>query len=108
MRVAQGEMPGRLEIDPRTSVYVVAAAEGYPGHYEKGKPIADRGSDSEDAWLFYSGVTKSGDHLKTAGGRVFGACGIASGLGLARNLAYGRLEQVTFEGRFFRTDIGTF
>ena len=107
-QVAKGEAPERIEIDPRATVYVVATAEGYPGNYRKGMPIADAGRDDAEAWLFFSGVSFADNCLKANGGRVLGACGIASQLGLARNLAYRRLEKVTFDGRFFRKDIGNF
>ena len=104
--VARGEAPDHLEFDEAYSVYVVAAAEGYPGPYEKGKPITDSGEDSEQAWLFYSGVNQGVTSLVTAGGRVLGACGRGKTQEEARQFAYQRLEKVTFSGRFFRKDIG--
>lgn len=106
LAVANGAAPEKLDVDPRTTIYVVAAAEGYPGNYRKGMEITDRGHDSADSWLFFSGVSFSDNRLKANGGRVLGSCGIASEKGLARDLAYRRLQEVTFEGRFFRTDIG--
>ncbi len=107
-QLASGEAPETIDIDARATVYVVAAAEGYPGSYRKGMEISDDGHDGAEAWLFFSGVSFSEKRLKANGGRVLGACGIASQMKLARNLAYRRLEKVTFDGRFFRKDIGNF
>lgn len=104
--VAQGNAPDRLDFDEAHSVYVVAASEGYPGSYQKGLPITDSGEDSEQAWLFYSGVSQGPKALLTAGGRVLGACGRGRSREEARQFAYQRLEKVTFAGRFFRKDIG--
>ncbi len=104
--VARGDAPPSIAFDPMHTVYVVAASQGYPGHFEKGKEITDSGTDSEEAWLFYSGASKKGETLITSGGRVLGACGRGKDRAQARLFAYQRLEKVTFEGRFFRTDVG--
>ena len=50
-----------LEWDPRPSICVVMASEGYPASYEKGRPISGLGSaaELEDVKVFHAGT-----HLK--------------------------------------------
>jgi phosphoribosylamine--glycine ligase len=44
--------------------------------------------------------------LVTSGGRVLGVCASAETLEAALALAYERTEKITFEGAFYRHDIG--
>ena len=56
---------------------VVAASEGYPGALRLGDPITDTGRPESQGMVFYAGVTRGvTGQLQTAGGRVFGQCGV--------------------------------
>lgn len=58
-----------LEIDNRFAVTVMIVSGGYPGTYEKGKPIHGLDKVSESI-LFHSGTTLTEKGICTSGGRV--------------------------------------
>lgn len=89
-----------------TSVYVVAAAEGYPGHVRKGDIIEGLDSIPEETPIFYSGVQKDGDHFVTGGGRVLGLGAVSDTAADARSVVYGALENIRWKGMHYRKDIG--
>ena len=90
-------------------VCVCMCSGGYPGSYEKGKPITgiDTAEDDKDVKVFHAGtaVAKNGD-LVTAGGRVLNVCAMGKTLQEARDKANAACDKITFEGAFFRRDIG--
>jgi phosphoribosylamine--glycine ligase len=94
--------------DPRPSLGVVVAAQGYPGPPRKGDVIsgldADFGGDVE---VFQAG-TKPGPDGKTltAGGRVLCVCALGDRLSQARDRAYAAVDRIHFDGAFHRRDIG--
>ncbi len=88
---------------PSPAVCVIMASGGYPGGYEKGKPIT--GLDSVDATVFHAGTKREGDRYLTNGGRVLGVTALAATLGAARERAYADVKKIHFEGAHYRTDI---
>ena len=58
-----------LEIDDRCAVTVMMVSGGYPGAYEKGKPIEGL-NDIEDSLVFHAGTKSVGEKIVTSGGRV--------------------------------------
>ena len=97
-----------IDFDDRTACCVVICAEGYPGPYEKGKPIT--GVDdaaADDVVVFHAGtcVNHTGA-LVTAGGRVLSVTALADDLPTARARANDAAKKIQFDGAFFRTDIG--
>ncbi len=90
----------------RQCVVVVGAADGYPGHYTKGKAIELPQVTEPDRWIIHAGTSRSEDGLVTSGGRVLGAVGLGNDLTTAREAAYGLLENAHFEGLTYRRDIG--
>jgi len=93
----------RLKWSKDTFICVVLASEGYPGSYPKGRTI--NGLDTCDL-VFHSGTKLEDDTLKTSGGRVLGVIGSGGNIKEARASVYGQLENVSFEGMQYRTDIG--
>ncbi|NPV02526.1 MAG: phosphoribosylamine--glycine ligase [Brevinematales bacterium] len=86
---------------------VVAAAEGYPGKYRKGDPIAGDLSDEPDCQVFHAGTVSAPDgRIVTSGGRVL--CVSARGETLEKSIAraYQKMKNIRFEGMFYRKDIG--
>jgi phosphoribosylamine--glycine ligase len=88
-------------------------SDGYPGSYEKGKPItgiADAealGGDGRDVIVFHAGTRYDDDgRLITNGGRVLGVTALAEDLQAARDLANAACRKIHFDGAFFRRDIG--
>jgi phosphoribosylamine--glycine ligase len=97
-----------LEWDERAAVCVVMAAAGYPGSYEKGKPI--RGLDAVRGWhngmVFHAGTAQRDDSVVTNGGRVLGVTALGSTVRDAVREAYWAVEQIEWDGMQYRRDIG--
>ena len=85
---------------------VVIASEGYPESYASGHKVSITGSDDLDMKLFHAGTKLNGDQIMTAGGRVFCATALGDNLKAAQAKAYNLVDTVSFEGAFFRKDIG--
>ena len=80
------------------------ASGGYPAHYEKGFPI--RIPAELLPQVYVAGAARSGGELVTSGGRVLGAVAVADTLREAVDDAYRIVDQISFEGAFYRHDIG--
>jgi phosphoribosylamine--glycine ligase len=91
-----------------SSVCVVAASNGYPGQFEKGKPITglDEAKTTEGVVVFHAGTMRDeqGSFL-TSGGRVLNVTARAKTLEEARARAYEAIGKIGFEGMHYRTDI---
>lgn len=100
----------RIDVDPKVSGTVVAAAGGYPGNYNRGETInitpSSGGSVSSDRMIFHAGTTLSEDTLKTAGGRVIATTSTAATLEKAIADAYTLMSTIQFKDMHHRTDIG--
>jgi phosphoribosylamine--glycine ligase len=98
-----------LSWDSRHCCCVVMASGGYPGSYEKGKPI--RGIEAvetdPDVKVFHAGTTIKGGELVTAGGRVLNVCAMGPNLRDAQRKANAACERIAFDGGFYRRDIGS-
>jgi phosphoribosylamine--glycine ligase len=87
------------------AVTTVIAAPGYPETPKTGSPI-ELPSPADDILIFHAGTTLDGGRLKSAGGRVLTVTAIAPDVERAARRSREAAEQVRFEGRQFRTDIG--
>ncbi len=99
----------QFDWDPRTCVCVVMASGGYPGDYEKGKPITgiDDAEADPDVKVFHAGTKRDKDgKLLTSGGRVLNVCALGKDLKEAQQKANAACEKIHFEGAHFRRDIG--
>ncbi len=87
---------------------VVLVSGGYPGSYEKGKPIMglELLDGVEDLTVFHAGTRETGDGVVTSGGRVLNIVGTGSSLKKAIDHTYKHVEKVSFEGMHYRKDIG--
>ncbi|MDH4183477.1 MAG: phosphoribosylamine--glycine ligase, partial [Nitrospinota bacterium] len=105
---ARGDLGGvTLEWDPRAAVCVVMAAGGYPGAYEKGKPILglDEAGRIKDVVVFHAGTKMDGDKTVTAGGRVLGVSALGNGVKEAVDRAYEAVRKIKWDGAVHRGDI---
>ena len=105
---ARGEsLPAKLEFHDGAAIVVVLAAGGYPGSYAIGNPITFPKSLPASAAIVHAGTTRDPDGtIRTAGGRVLGVSSQAPTLKAAAKLAYKVCDQVKFEDKFLRRDIG--
>lgn len=97
-----------IEWDPRPAICVVMASGGYPGDYEKKKPIEglDRAARLPDVAVFHAGTTLSDGKVVTSGGRVLGVTAIGRTIAEAREKAYHAAGLIHFDGAQYRKDIG--
>ena len=100
-----------LSWDPRHCCCVVMASGGYPGDYQKGKPItgidaAERASGGGDVKVFHAGTRLVDGKLVNSGGRVLNVCAMGTSLRDAQRKANAACDAITFEGAHFRRDIG--
>ncbi|MGB0743485.1 MAG: phosphoribosylamine--glycine ligase [Opitutales bacterium] len=104
---AKGEpLPSNVDFKEGAAMVVVLAAGGYPGAYAKGKPILFPKSLPEGAAIVHAGTKRSGEHIMTSGGRVLGVSGQAPSLKQAAEIAYSVCDQIEFEDKYLRRDIG--
>ena len=96
-----------LEWDPRPAVCVVMASGGYPGDYEKGKPITgiDQAEQLGDVIVFHAGTTVKNDRFFTNGGRVLGVTALGNKIADAKEKAYQAVDKIKFDGAYYRRDI---
>ena len=93
-----------LEVNPQTAVTVMMVSGGYPGDYEKGKAIEI--GDTGDCIVFHAGTRISDGQLVTSGGRVLSVTSFGSTIDEAARKSYAAIDDIGFEGAYFRRDIG--
>lgn len=104
-----GQLAGQSpEWSSDSACCIILASGGYPGSYEKGKPIAglDAAAARDRTVLFHAGTKASGPEVVTNGGRVLGVTATGPDLAAARANAYAAADLVTFDGVQRRNDIG--
>ena len=96
------------EYSAGAALTTVIAARGYPETPETGQRITipDWVDDSHDVLVFHAGTRKAGDHLESSGGRVLSVTGRGETLAQAQQHSLRAAEAITFEGKYFRRDIG--
>ena len=85
---------------------VILASKGYPETSSKGDVISGDIKQYDTTIVFHSGTKLVGENYVTNGGRVLGVVGLGKDLRTALDRAYGRIENIDFEGMQYRTDIG--
>ncbi len=106
--IAEGKLSSMmLEWKPEASVCVVAASGGYPGSYEKGKPIKglDKVKEIKDVVVFHAGTSFKDGQIVTSGGRVLGLTALGADIKEARDRAYQAIKLIEFDGMHYRKDI---
>ena len=86
---------------------VVTASAGYPASASKGDLIEGLDSNFPDhVKIFHAGTSSRDNRVLTAGGRVLCATALGTTVGEAKKDAYDAIKNITYEGMFFRNDIG--
>jgi phosphoribosylamine--glycine ligase len=105
-----GTMPREVPPKPFAAVCVVVAAGGYPDRYETGKQIfgLQEAEEEENVMVFHGGTKEQHGAVVSAGGRVLGvtALGALDDLEGTVDAAYRAVEKITFDGMYYRSDIG--
>ena len=105
-----------IVIDEKSAATIVAVSAGYPGDYKKGltidfgyleNPETIKAIDSDGGiMVFHAGTKQEGESVITNGGRVLAVSSLADSLPDAIELSKEILDQIHFEGMYFRKDIG--
>ncbi|MEO1015317.1 MAG: phosphoribosylamine--glycine ligase [Pseudomonadota bacterium] len=106
---AAGELPkGDIQWRKDHAACVVLAADGYPGAYEKGAPIAgvDDANALDDVVVFHAGTRLEDGVLWSNGGRVLNVTATAATLSDAVARAYKGVDAIDWPTGFHRRDIG--
>ena len=108
-KCSMGNLTGEEKIytSDMVSGCVIATSKGYPNEYKTGFPIKIGKIESNDFQIFDSGTSlgKNGE-LLTDGGRVLSIVCQDKNFDMVFEKAYKNLKEITFDGIYFRNDIG--
>ena len=116
-RAARGTLHGveTPSISKKESVHIIMTSEGYPEIIGNSmrlgtkinlpEKLPDQKAD-DDTLLFVAGAKKQDKCWVNSGGRVLGVTGLGETMEEARAQAYKAIEDIRFEGAYWRKDIG--
>ncbi len=110
--LVEAAIAGRLDRveavwDRRCALGVVLAAAGYPDNPRKGDAITGLpAAAAEDVHVFHAGTAQQDGQIVTAGGRVLCVTALGDNIRSAQKRAYEVVDQIHFDGRQYRRDIG--
>ena len=93
-----------IEWQDGACVCVVLASGGYPVSYRKGEEITI--GDVGDCTVIHAGTAIKDGKLVTNGGRVLGVVARGADIDEARKKAYAACENISWNGMYYRHDIG--
>ena len=93
--------------DPRPSLGVVIASGGYPADYSAGHEIKGLDAAAQlEGKVFHAGSSVKDGKIINTGGRVLCATAMGNTVAEAQANAYKLAEKISWEGSFYRKDIG--
>lgn len=95
-----------LEWSNESSCCVVIASNGYPNEYETSKEISIK--EQAKSNVVIAGAKQVDDKLYTGGGRVLNVVCQGNNLEEAISKCYETIDNIEFEGMYYRKDIGVF
>ncbi len=107
LKAAKQELKGmQIDWDDRFALGVVMASKGYPEKYETGFPISGLNGENETTKVFHCGTKIEGEKILSNGGRVLCVTGLGRNLDTAFKNAYETTSKISWDGAFYRKDIG--
>ena len=94
-----------LDIEENVATTVMLVSGGYPENYEKGKEITGI-EKVTDSLIFHAGTKNNNGKLTTNGGRVIAVTSFSDTIENALEKSFENANQITFEGKYYRKDIG--
>jgi phosphoribosylamine--glycine ligase len=93
---------------PDAALTVVMAANGYPGHYDRGSVIEGLvdAAQVEGVEIFHAGTSADGGKILATGGRVLNICARGKTVREAQSRVYAAVDRIRWPGGFCRRDIG--
>ena len=107
--VAEGNLKeSKVEWAKEPAVCVVICSKGYPDTPETGKVVTglDALKGESDIVVFHAATAPKDGKVVTVGGRVLGVTALAANLEGAVARAYQAVSKISFEGMYYRKDIG--
>ena len=97
-----------IKWDERAAMGVVMSSAGYPESYETVKEIngINSLSNKEDIKVFHSGTRIETNNILSNGGRVLCVTALGKDLSQSSKNAYSAVEQINWDGKYYRKDIG--
>ena len=93
-------------VDDGAAVTVVLASRDYPAAGDSGTPIEGvHDAEVAGALVFHAGTASYSERLVTNGGRVLDVTALGGTIDEARERAYARCAEISFDGMQFRRDI---
>ncbi|MSQ79424.1 MAG: phosphoribosylamine--glycine ligase [Flavobacteriaceae bacterium] len=94
-----------IQTDPKFCTTVMMVSGGYPGNYEKGKPMCGL-NQVNDVLAFHAGTAMAGGEVVTNGGRVLALSAFGETIQDAVGKSLLAADLVGYDGNYFRRDIG--
>ena len=95
-----------IDKDPRFATTIVAVSGGYPDEYKKGLEISGLETTEPNTFIYHMGTKEMEGKILTNGGRVVCVTALDEDLDLAINKSRDIIEELQFEEKYFRRDIG--
>ena len=98
----------QLRWKDEVALTVVMASQGYPGSYEKGHVISglQEAAALPGITIYHAGTERRGQDIVAVGGRVLDITATGKDVAEARTRAYAAAALISWEGAFYRKDIG--
>jgi phosphoribosylamine--glycine ligase len=106
--IANGDLQNKdITIDERYCAAVFLVSGGYPGSYPKNKLISGL-FETNDSILFHAGtkIDQESGVVLTNGGRVIAISSFGQTMKEALDKSYQNANKITFEGKYYRKDLG--
>lgn len=94
-----------LAFSEEAAATIILVSGGYPLAYEKGKKISGF-EEVKESIIFHAGTKADGAGIYTNGGRVIAVTSLGKDFKEALRYSYTNVEKITFEGKYYRKDIG--
>ncbi|WP_338790021.1 phosphoribosylamine--glycine ligase [Bernardetia sp. MNP-M8] len=95
-----------LKISKKAATTIMLVSGGYPEDYQTGKTIKGHGNLPKNVIAFHAGTKEDDSRTMTNGGRVIALTALADTAKEALAASNHAAELVTFEGKYYRKDIG--
>jgi phosphoribosylamine---glycine ligase len=108
-QVAAGQLKEtKIDWAKEPAVCVVLASRGYPDSTETGKVVKglDTVHEDTDVVIYHAATALKDSQVVTVGGRVLGVTALGANLDAAVARAYEVVGKLSFDGMFYRKDIG--
>ena len=94
-----------IQFFEQSAATVMMVSGGYPETYKTGLPIYGL-NNVTDSLVFHAGTAADGPSINTSGGRVLSVTSYGKNLEIALAKSYESIQKITFDGAYYRKDIG--